>query len=95
MDFLLLGLGLAALVYLILIHRQLRQIDVRLTIFLNRLNSRQASVRGIQKTSHASPPIDARARTTRRDTDDLPRTGRMGKLQPREVGDTGGHPDDR
>lgn len=39
-------------------------------------STRQAKVKSFVRST-ATPGVDARARTTRRDTDDLPRTGRM------------------
>jgi len=94
MDFLLLALGLAILAYQVRIYRQLKELDRRNRMLLQRSTARQGGVRGIQIASHASPHIDARARTTKRDTDDLPRTGRLGKLQPRRGGVDDGIRDD-
>lgn len=39
--------------------------------------ARMGNVKKPEKRTAATPPIDAKARTTKRDTDDLPPTGRM------------------
>lgn len=38
-------------------------------------------------SNYSTPAVDARARTTRRDTNDLPASGRMGKVVPRRKTD--------
>lgn len=43
---------------------------------LDSLRTRQSSI-ATQRTSQQRPQVDVRSRTVRRDTDDLPATGRM------------------
>jgi hypothetical protein len=51
------------------LHEQLRKHDIHTRV-------RQGEI-SRQKMNHATPTIDSRARTSVRDTDDLPATGRM------------------
>lgn len=52
--------------------RQYRQLDQK----INRFASRQSDIRWKRRESRI-PSVDAQARTTSRDSDDLPATGRM------------------
>lgn len=66
--------------------QQLNKIQAELKMF----RSRQSEIR-MQQTSVKKPVIDARARTTTRDTNDLPATARIGRVTRRRVwvgGDT-------
>lgn len=56
--------------------------------------ARNSAIRAA-RTHHAPPGVDARARTTRRDTDDLPLTGRMSQGVKRVRTDARSRDDDR
>ncbi len=57
------------------------RIDARLTALEKQVEAGRPSARlvGAARATKGAPRVDARARTTRRDTDDLPRTGRQSK----------------
>lgn len=57
---------------------QAASINTKLNALELALRVRQGKV-SFAQASQGSPTIDSRARTTTRDTDDLPVTGRMGK----------------
>lgn len=81
MDWVILFLLLGVLAYLVVISRQLDDVKRRQRQTLQSLNqfrTRQTSVaqgRVIQR----GPTIDAQARTIRRDSNDIPATGRMSR----------------
>lgn len=79
MDWVLLVLGLMILAYLVYVARQVDDVKRRqrqtLTL-LSRATTRQSSVAN-RPTMQRSPQVDAKARTVRRDSNDLEATGRM------------------
>lgn len=85
MDFLLLALDLVILLCIYLNHRatsrRLKGVEDLIP------TTRQTTMKQATYGSHATPTVDSKARTTRRDTDDLPPTGRMGRLSPRQGGE--------
>ena len=83
MDFLLLGLELILLGLVINLSRSIKRQQDELKHYAR---ARQSMMRSATRGSIASPQIDARARTTKRDTDDLPLTGRISRLPLRNVG---------
>lgn len=78
-------------VMLFLMNRRLTKIEERQKVTLSQLNlfrARQAST--AHRVSHGGAvQIDAHGRTTRRDTSDLPATGRMSTAVHREKRDYG------
>lgn len=70
---------LASIVIQIITMRRLSRVEDKLrhnNMLIEGLRTHQSSI-ARSKTSTASPTVDSRARTTRRDTADLPATGRM------------------
>jgi len=75
------------LLLLILVHNELRfrtlsaKVKEGLRSVTLSISTRQNSIK-FQNTDQPPVPIDFDPKTVRRDTDDIPHTGRMGKLQP-------------
>lgn len=89
MDWVILFLLLVVLVYQVIIMRRLDDIVRRLKMILTKLDesrTRQGNVTS-RRTSEGSPKIDAKARVIRRDTMDLPVTGRISRAVKREKRD--------
>ena len=76
MDWVLLVLLLIILVYLVILHRRFDGVDEKLRVLNTKFSTRQSSVAS-RRASTGTPIVDAKARTTRRDSNDLPTTGRM------------------
>lgn len=87
MDFLILALVMGLAGYLIYLHRFLKRELKKLHVTLISNRASQGRMRKLAQSSPEPPVIIDRARTTKRDTDDLPATGRMGSLLPRGGGD--------
>lgn len=90
MDFLILALVLGLAGHQIYLHRFVKRELKKLHVTLISQRASQGRMRKLAQSSTESPPIIDRARTTRRDTDDLPTTGRMGSLLPRGGGENAG-----
>lgn len=90
MDFLILVFVMGLAGHQIYLHAMLRREFRRLHVTLvSATRSHQGRMRKLSRSSpEAIPDID-RARTTKRDTDDIPATGRMGPLMPSGGGDRG------
>lgn len=87
MDWVILFLLVIILGYLIILHRHLDKISAGITRIqsgLIALRVRQGQVTQ-RKQSNPIPHVDSRARVTKRDTPDLPLTGRMGVAIKREA----------
>ena len=79
MEWVLLFLMLALLAFAVLILRKLDKVEGRLQFIINQLRNlspTQSAIRSGFRTE-GKPSVDARAVTTRRDSHDLPTTGRM------------------
>lgn len=101
MDFVLLTVGLLILGFQLAIYRQVKATE-RATRRLSDLNtklllSRQSRSRTVQRMTEQSPPIDARARTTRRDSNDLAPDVMVARVKSVRVGGepNGSSPDDQ
>ena len=68
---------------------RLTKIEEQQVFIKNRLNGMAPRQRyiGHAITSHQSPGVDAKAKTNRRDTDDLPLSGRMQSTTTRKTSD--------
>ena len=71
---------------------QLKALKYQVNQLENLSRARLGTV-GRQVVSVKNPPVDSRARTTRRDTPDLPSTGRMSIAVHREKSNHGNSPD--
>jgi hypothetical protein len=61
------------------INTTLKQMALDIQLLVQSSTSHQTSV-AHRTTTRQVPGVDSRGRTTRRDTDDLPRSGRMGRI---------------
>lgn len=87
MDFLILALVLGLAGHQIYMNRVLKRELKKLHITLISNRATQGRMRKLAQSTSEPPVIIDRARTTKRNTDDLAATGRMGSLMPRGGGD--------
>lgn len=76
MDWVIIALLLIILAYLVILHRRLDGVENKLRVMNSKFSTRQTGV-AHRRSTESIPHVDARARTVRRDTHDLPVTGRM------------------
>lgn len=87
MDFLILALLVGLAGYLIYLHRFMKRELKKLHVTMVANRARQGRMRKLANSSPEAPLIIDRARTTKRDSDDLPSTGRMSSLLPKKGGE--------
>lgn len=87
MDFLILALLLGLAIHQIYLHRSMKRELKKLHVTMVSNRAHQGRMRKLSGSSPEAPPIIDRARTTKRDSDDLPSTGRMGSLLPKGGGE--------
>lgn len=73
------GLLIAALLQLRAVNAKLQKVNVQLTHLTDLQVTRQARI-AMARSVGRPPGVDAAARTTRRDSHDLPLTGRQGRI---------------
>lgn len=96
MDWVIVVIQLVVLVMLLRIAAQLRDVKDRLRVISTKVDEQKARQSQItaRRASSSTPQVDAKARTTKRDTDDLPLTGRMSMGVHRKKRDYDGNADD-
>lgn len=79
MDWVITFLVLVLVVYMVLLMRQLDDLRAKQSAILAQLDqfrTRQSAI-AQHRNAQRGPPVDVRAKTSRRDSDDLPVTGHM------------------
>lgn len=94
MDFLILALLLGLAGYLIYLHRFIKRELKKLHVTMVANRAHQGRMRKLSGSSPEAPLVIDRARTTKRDSDDIPGTGRMGSLLPKGGGENARISDD-
>jgi hypothetical protein len=76
-DVILTVIVVVLIVAVAILAERVRQFNIELLRLRSRTEGAKNSSVPVSRAPHRPPGVDAHARTTRRDTDDLPHTGRM------------------
>lgn len=76
-DVILTVLLVLLMIWVAVLSERLRQFNIEILRLRSKVEGAKNNSIPISRAPHRPPGVDAHARTTRRDTDDLPHTGRM------------------